>query len=365
MNWSQRTVRWSLLWAIAAGAPATAWAQAEASGPALFGPPSIVGDAAFESPAPDDEANKGEDDEAAIKRLPPVETPTPEAPDPPASGAATTGGQPNSLVNYAGGAVKFQLPAEWNVGEMSVGREVRLALTPGEVPAQLNQFHDGIVISYFPHDKNAGPPARALSRLLAVRLAQNAWTVRSELAKADTIHAFPAVSQDFRIIVADQVQTGLRGTQMLVQLPRGVFELQLLTDDARFTQRSEELAALLASAELGIPRETAVEPPEELAQAEAILGAWKSPEGRMVFSTDGQVVNQFDGARNYALDSQGRYNYEHQLRQLKGAFQADGNLLRITWEDGSLLNFRWHVDGPRLFLTDHHGRVSRLDRLYQ
>ena len=76
----------------------------------------------------------------------------------------------------------------------------------------------------------------------------------------------------------------------------------------------------------------------------------------------GNVVVRFDEEEQYQLDSAGRIDFDRPAAQLTGRYQANGDLLLITWDDGSQLNYRWLVTDGDLMLTDHYGRVSQLRR---
>ena len=102
-----------------------------------------------------------------------------------------------------------------------------------------------------------------------------------------------------------------------------------------------------------------------LSSARQFVGLWKGLRAQLRFGGDGRIHIEFDSQRNYALDETGLADYSQPVTQLVGTYRVVGEVIYVTWDDGSQLNYRWRLDNGRLLLTDHHGRVSQLHRLIE
>ena len=102
---------------------------------------------------------------------------------------------------------------------------------------------------------------------------------------------------------------------------------------------------------------------QEVASAEPILGSWKSYRARLRLDGSGQIHLNFDRHRVQTIDRLGSQQTPKRIARLAGTYQARDDLLLITWDDGSKLNYRWRIHRGELLLTDHTGQMSRLKRL--
>ena len=51
--------------------------------------------------------------------------------------------------------------------------------------------------------------------------------------------------------------------------------------------------------------------------------------------------------------------------RLRGTYRAAGDVIYITWVDGSRLNLRWKLSKGKLLVTDHQGQISKLKPLIE
>ena len=265
------------------------------------------------------------------------------------------------VVQFAAGAIEFEVPHRWVVTEVNAGREVRLFITPGELPADWPGGFVGAWITYHVRNATETPPPE-LDRWLQRRVVRSCGgrgRVRPE--EAITVHGLPAVRQAFLL---GQGAAAQHGFHLAVRPEWGVVDLHIRLPRSRLEAAHAELEHMVAGLKLQAPEiaPTSFQPVARDA-AEAV-GAWKALRGRLLLAGDGRVEVRYDGPRMRRLDFESGELITPRQR-LTGRFGADGDLLQITWDDGSRLNYRWRLDRGELLLTDHQGRVSQLRRLLE
>ena len=95
--------------------------------------------------------------------------------------------------------------------------------------------------------------------------------------------------------------------------------------------------------------------------AQPIMGAWKALQSRLRLRRDGTVTIITDRPFTFASDGDDRV----QGNEIKGNYVAHNDLIMITWDDRSKLNFRWRMHGDKLLLTDHEGKTTQLRRILE
>jgi hypothetical protein len=264
------------------------------------------------------------------------------------------------LVQFAAGAVEFRPPEGWWLGEIAHGREVRLVMAPEEPASRRRMPLDGIWITYHVAAPTDDQPVEELSRLLPrrIRLAtSNLGTVGQPTSFE--LGPWPAVVAEFTVDSTREQPSrpSVRGRHILVRTEWGIFELHGSAAVERFEQRANLWAAMWTTIKLEQPVLPSRDVHPSIGDAALLVGSWKSYRSRMRLREDGRIT--------IVPDSVNLLTTPDSPQLLSGNFQAQGDLLFVTWDDGSQLNFRWRARGSDLFLTDHEGQISQLKRLLE
>lgn len=270
------------------------------------------------------------------------------------------------LVFFAGGAIELRVPLNWQVREWPRAREMRLLVSPGEFSGGLQPPHDGIWLSVL-----AQPTAQPLSpEQLAdyvARRCRNGAEDRTTLQQTDWIQLAGqrAWRQTFAVDVPEAGGTGesLRvvAAHWAIPMPWGIVELQARAPEPLGSQRFADWDLLLESLVLRAPEMNRSPAVANVAEAEPILGSWRSFRGTMRLHPDGRIVIASDPDRFARLDDESR----PRPKAISGHFESRQDLLLVQWDDGSKLNFRWRLADGRLLLTDHEGKTSQLRRIWE
>jgi hypothetical protein len=151
----------------------------------------------------------------------------------------------------------------------------------------------------------------------------------------------------------------VRGYHVLISTDWGIAELQVRHASDEVAQFAAEV---LDQMELGTPLERPSPDVATTAHARDLFGTWKAERARLIVRADGAIDLQHDKERVRQLD---QIHLRRPQRRLRGTYIADGDVLYVTWADGSQLNLRWSSTYGQLLLTDHFGRVSQLHRLFE
>ena len=261
-------------------------------------------------------------------------------------------GDEHGEVRFAAGAIKLALPAEWHVAEMDGLRHVRLYLTPDMLPSE-RRFTDGLFVTY--HVRSSVPADETELLGLLRRHASDAMPQGAipGQVRARRFKKRLTVEQPFAV----PGNPAISGQHLLIATDWGVTEIQ-----TRFSNDDSErrVAEILEAIDIGTPRL-----PDDLrSQADGahLLGTWKAERARLVLRPDGAIDLYHDRQRLQHIE---QVNLTRPARRLRGEFTTDGDVLHVTWEDGSQLNLRYFASAGELLLTDHNGRVSQLHRLLE
>ena len=277
--------------------------------------------------------------------------------------AGTTVGQAQQAnVSYSGGAVRLPLPDGWTVSEMPADRAIRLLLTPGAPPQSLKSLADGVWLNY--HYRAGRSLDRAALQTLLASLSKRSTSeaARWQPPAAQVLGGLEGWLQTFTDVAADG--TPVTGYHWLAATDLGMVELHWVAPQSAAAERAAQLQHALMFARFGDPALEAAAAGEQQRDAVALLGTWKGLDRRLTLAGDGKVEAVFDGHGVYALDSNGYLNYAKRQTSTAGEFTAKGDVLHVTWNDGRRVNFRWRLQQGQLLLTDHHGRVNELARLF-
>lgn len=287
------------------------------------------------------------------------------------------GGSDQVVASFAAGAVGFEYQPEWIASELPRRRQILLVLSRDEAPQSVGELNDGVWFAYHPK-----------SRLDGAIDADLAQSIRRELRRAElsvpqpvTVAECEGVRQEFSLPRQSQLFSSptldgetpnetpagqaRRGWRMLLATETGRVEIHFVAPTLKFAERSGEIQSLLATLKLSAPQMETPELAPEFLPAEPVIGCWKSARGVLQLSARGKVTLSYDRNKNYRLDQKGIVDYEKPVKQLTGTFEPFGDVLRISWKDGSLLNMRWRLAGSDMLITDHHGRTERLSRVYR
>ena len=252
---------------------------------------------------------------------------------------------------HASGMIAGRVPAEWYVGEQVVGREVRLVLAPHppDRPGRLPVTHIWLTV-------HAGITDVDLSEVLRRRRAS---TKRSEDPMDEPAsssvpirwNGFPGEKLVYRSLSPED----LRHVWTVVETPWGLCEWHLESPDAQWVRSWQ--ATIERDWRVRPPRRPASELGPAQEAARAAIGSWKGSNYRLRLLSTGRFELVWDRRR---LTEAGSYE-----EVLAGSFEAEGDVLRVTFEDGSRRNYRWRRAGAWLLLTDHDGRTAQLRLLYE
>ncbi|MEN1681823.1 MAG: hypothetical protein AAGJ46_19760 [Planctomycetota bacterium] len=270
---------------------------------------------------------------------------------------------------YAGGVVELAFPPELNASELPHRRRVLLVLSAAAEPPQSPaELASGYWLSLTTARRSPQPdPAATLARLRPNAKLGERSRVSVDGQPAACI-AFNEAGEAKLFAAPGEAlpSSGERlGWLIETDTPWGRVELGVVGRAGDRATLWADFQRLLATVQFGDPETAPADPRPETLAAEPILGAWKSARGTMELAADGGVRIRFDSDKAFVLGRHGSVDYRKPTRELAGEFAAEGDLVRIRWADGSLLNFRWRVAGSELLITDHHGRTRRLARLYR
>ena len=268
---------------------------------------------------------------------------------------------------HAKGALEFRLPVGWQLQEVPEGRTIRVVISPpsdakGE---RENDPADQAWIVYHRRTRPSPAPVEEILREIddRISLATNAQGLPAQDPQRFVLAGYPAVRKSFEI-AGDSGDGPSLGTHLLARTDWGLLELHA-------TARRDASSAVFAAVDeivAGIaflPPVAASAPVKPaLDDARPALGAWKALRSRLVIDGNGHIAIYFDRQGIFDLDETGKLQYDNRQTELRGQFRADGDLIKVVWEDGSRLNYRFRVHGDDLLLTDHHGRTSQLARLF-
>ncbi len=245
---------------------------------------------------------------------------------------------------HAAGMVRGRVPAEWFVGERAAGREVQLALSP------TSPSDDGLPESHIWLVVHARSRVADVSRLIRQRLSGLGVQLEATAARGEPVRIgryagsmLTAVSRDGREVV-----------HAIVATPWGLVEWHVESPDAAWAHAWFD--QIVGSWHIEPPRL----PGGGVAEVDAVrdvLGSWKAHRSRMRLGADGSFELIWDRKR---LTEAGTFE-----RVLAGSYEADGDLLYVTFGDGSRRNYRWRREGEWLLLTDHEGRIAQLRFFYE
>jgi hypothetical protein len=269
-----------------------------------------------------------------------------------------------NIVLFAGRTVELTLPGDWTVRQIPLPGELRLVAGPGDVPADPRRLERGLWLAY---QRTESPAAgRSLEAELRSRLAQEI-EVQPRLfgwPQSVEVGGFSGLKQNLEMAPPSDAGLPCRASFIVVQTPWGVFEMMAVTPLFAADDMRAALKAALASVRFHAPRPLPAISADGIADAQPILGSWKGPQGSLHFLPTGQVQLDADAVTTLTPEAQETTAIGLASRQIRGRFTAQGDVIYITWADGSQLNHRWQLHEGELLLMDHTRNVSRLKRLF-
>jgi hypothetical protein len=269
------------------------------------------------------------------------------------------------LIQFAGGTLEFRLPDGWQATELPVGREVRLVLAPVNRSSSSRPAAGRIWLAC--HAAGVlGEQTNNMAQVMSSRVAK-ATRGRGQIVRTRKIEVarHRGWQTEFVLPRQDDPNTPhIVGWHILLSTDGGLREVHL----AALAEHSAHVRvagdAVLRS--LALRPQRAIETPiaSSARDATQILGAWKALRSRFYLDAAGNIAIQLDRPTTLSLGPEVR-GVSNPPRVIRGRFVAQGNLLRVTWNDGSRLNYRWSLSQGDLLLTDHDGNTSQLRRLVQ
>jgi len=259
------------------------------------------------------------------------------------------------IVTFAAGAIELALPPAWVATEVNVGREVRLYITPDPLAERAPAMQSQVWVTYHvrPADMRPGELAAfAASRVRRTAPAEATLGLTSNVIIAGR----RALRREFHIARGD-----IDGEHFVVPVDWGVVEIQSQLPVKSVADRAV-VRDMLAAVVLGRPVVRREPSRSETRDATSVIGTWKAERSRMTLTGGGQIVLEYHAHGRGQIDL-ATARVVSPPRRLEGRYEARGDLLLVTWEDGSRLNMRWQTADGDLLLTDHHGRISQLKRL--
>ena len=339
---------------------------------AQFAPPSVAPPSVASSTPSRTSQPESQPERSVVKRLP--QTDEPSLPRGTLGRPVESGRPDRNLVLFARELVQLRVLEDWFVTEAAAGRDVRLVMSPTKYKDHLEH---GMWIACHVLQ---GPETRdAQESLLTDRIAaitrQRAQNISTQPM---TIGEWTGVRGNFTMEIepvkvgpASQRQPKPRkydGFHAVVTTPWALVELHGIAP-AESDGAMGQLDSLVSTMELRSPKPWPSAAKPQTQEAAAIHGVWKSSRGRMRIYGSGRVDLETD--RSLLLSSPASRQQAEGLNvrpgapRLRGAYRATGDLLRITWEDGSQLNLRWKLSKGNLLMTDHLGQISKLKPLLE
>ncbi len=272
-------------------------------------------------------------------------------------------GETHHVVLFAGRTVEFAVPRAWTVKQVPLSGEIRVLAGPGDVPAEPHRLERGIWIAY--HRSDAQPDV-SLDTELRERLPKGVAVefLPSGAPQALRVGGYAALKQHLELAAVRDDAMPRRATYVITRTPWGLLEALGVTglyagDDVR-----PALKTALASLRFNPPAALRPASAPGIADAQAALGSWKGQQLSLHLLPEGRVRLDFDAVTTLTMEREGNTPSRNAGKQIEGTFTAHGDILFITWDDGSKLNYRWRVQANELLLMDHTGQSSRMMRLF-
>ncbi len=281
------------------------------------------------------------------------------------SGGVSLDGE-RPLVSHAGGAVELRAPRSWYVNESPYGREIRLLLTPNPINIRNQSLTDGMWLVVHASDRTNTLSLDQMKLSLAERIsAMNGQAKPVGEPRMLKIGGQRAIQQEFSISQRPgEITNAFRGFHCFVAASFGAIEIHAIAPSSSFERRQRTFQQILADLRLQQPTRRFDQLTSSAQDARSILGSWKSYRSRIRLSDTGRIaiITDASSPRRGEFTS---VDNSQTVKPLTGTFEARGDLLFVTWDDGSRLNFRWRSSGPTLLLTDHDGQISQLRRIFE
>lgn len=269
-----------------------------------------------------------------------------------------------AIVSFAAGAVELRLPEGWVVIETPYAHELRVVLAPQRPATSDGMPRDGAWLVWHPRPPDWSDRLE-LAAMVTERLRLSAGSdARLEPPRRILLDGFPAVRQDFDAAgSSSSASRRMQGFHFIAETDWGLCEMHAVAPGESFPQRKREFQQIVSSIAIREPQALHAPPVAAVRDAEPLIGEWKARGSRMRMKGDGRIVLVADRPhRVQAAAVPGKYLPPDAIR---GCYEAEGDMLRVQWADGSQLNFRWRLSGNDLLLTDHEGRISQLQRLLE
>jgi len=286
-------------------------------------------------------------------------------------------GPGQTQAEFAGGAVKLVYDhTQHSASELPRGLQVLLVLSRHDPPESPAELTDGLWIGRRQSPTAASTAADDLLAMVQRELQRDLRRARLTAYEQADLLGNRGVRQGFKLPsqkrlfaapgeASSAADGAVQGWRQLLRTDAGLIEIHFAAPANQFAERQQELATLLATLQFAAPQSSQIEVAPELLAAEPIVGRWKSPRALLELTGEGEIKLTYDRKKSYRLDKQGLVDYEKPVQRLSGKYEAQDDLIRIRWADGSLLNIRWRTAGDELLITDHHGRTRRLARLHR
>jgi hypothetical protein len=272
--------------------------------------------------------------------------------------------EPHQIVRFAGRTIEFAVPPEWTVKQVPLPGEIRVLAGPGDLPDDPLQLERGLWIAY--HRIEAEASAASLEAELRNRLPRAAGRVFRAAGGPQPLRvgAFAGLMQMVQVAPGDLDGLPRRASYILVRTTWGLLEAWAATTVGSTDEVQPGLQMALTSLRLNPPTALAPVSANGIADAQSALGSWKGRQIAMHFLPEGRVRLDFDAVQILAPSRDDQSSTVGVGRHIEGSFAAQDDVIFITWDDGSQLNYRWTMHEGELLLMDHTGNSSRLKRLF-
>ena len=287
----------------------------------------------------------------------------PTAAPAPGGGEGCPVGETHHVVLFAGRTIEFAVPRVWTVKQVPLPGEIRVLAGPGDLPAEPHLLERGIWIAYHRTDAQPDVPLDAelrerLPKSVAVEF------LPSGAPQALRVGGYAALKQNLELAAVSDEAMPRRATYVIARTPWGLLEALGVTGLYAENDVRSALKTALASLRFNLPAALPPVSAPGIAEAQAALGSWKGRQLALHLLPDGRVRLDFGAITALTREREGNAPSRNAGKQVDGTFTAHGDILFITWDDGSQLNYRWRVQANELLLMDHTGQSSRLMRLF-
>ena len=178
-------------------------------------------------------------------------------------------------LQFAAGAVQFNLPAGWSARQIPHEREMRLVLRPPDAEREGGSVSEGLWMTYHAIARTEEPYPSELERWMPARLSpERDWSVAIGSPRRYEVDQWPALEQRFEFQPPASTTTWV-GRHLLVRTDWGIVELHASAPTPRADRLDTEVERLVSGLQLAAPLRPAESINNAACLATPVLGTWR------------------------------------------------------------------------------------------